>query len=38
LIDEGLSNGDRVCLSAMDDAVEGMQVRIVESNTEVSLR
>ena len=38
LIDEGLSNGDRVCLSAMEDGVEGMQVRIVETNAEVSLR
>ena len=38
LIGDGLSDGDRVCLSAMDDAVEGMQVRIVETNAEVSLR
>jgi multidrug efflux pump subunit AcrA (membrane-fusion protein) len=38
LIDEGLSDGDRVCLSAMEDGVEGMQVRIVETNAEVSLR
>ncbi|MBT6793010.1 MAG: efflux RND transporter periplasmic adaptor subunit [Gammaproteobacteria bacterium] len=38
LINEGLSDGDRVCLSAMEDGVEGMQVRIVETNAEVSLR
>lgn len=38
LIGDGLSDGDRVCLSAMDDAVEGMQVRIVETLAEVSLR
>lgn len=38
LIDQGLANGDRVCLSVMDDAVEGMQVRIVETANEVSVR
>ena len=38
LIDSGLSNGDRVCLTAMDDAVEGMQVRILGLENEVSLR
>ena len=38
LVGGGLANGDRVCLTPMDDAVEGMRVRIEAGAMELSQR